>query len=109
MRSKELFRVFVRAIGLWVIASYIPSLLWSISAEVNAVAFAATDAFYFKDWLWTFASNQIPTLVAIGVGVYLLLGGESVVKLAYGGARCETCGRRRKAEDAAGCPECGSA
>lgn len=105
MKYKTLFRLAVKAIGVYMLATGISGL-----AYICTSAFLVWPARGTVDWaqwmIW-----PVSDVVEVALGVYLFLGGRWIANLAIPSNRphCHECGYELRGLPAAGmCPECGT-
>lgn len=105
MTHKSVFRLLVRATGLLVAAEHMPRLAQAILGFTRYGAFRDNGTSPMEALVWYF----IGPIVGICIGMYLLLRGGWVIKLAFPteGPYCRECGCRVANSPAQGaCPEC---
>ena len=111
MKHKTWFRLIIRAIGVWVLATAIPSAASSISRYVTM--FFDSSVGTTNPYLWQ-SSYYLPELIRVGLqlglGFYLLFGGDWIINKCIPSNRpyCPDCGYDLSHNSqAANCPECG--
>ncbi len=106
MKYKTLFRMMLKAIGVWVFVGGINSL----TGQIGMLGFYLANQSIGRGQVWYFFLNVIAPLVQFGVGAYLFFGGKWIVDRAIPGNRpyCHECGY--DLTNAAGnlCTECGT-
>jgi hypothetical protein len=108
MKYKTLFRMLMKAIGVWVFVEGLNGLL----SQVGYIVFTFTNAnMRASGQGWYFLWNIVSQLMQLGIGAYLFFGGKWIADLAIPGNRpyCHECGY--DLTNAAGnvCTECGTA
>ncbi len=106
MKYKTLFRLFVKALGLYLALTALDSALFALGTVSVAV---------INDWPGrplssSFLFNSIPALLQVGIGSYLFLRGEWIVNLAIPSNRpyCPECAYDLTGAASERCPECGT-
>ncbi len=99
MKYKTLFRMLLKAIGVWVFVVGIASLF-------SSLAYVFMGAFQSFFWI----AHLLGALSQLGIGIYLFFGGKWIADKAIPGNRpyCHECGY--DLTNAAGnlCTECGT-
>jgi hypothetical protein len=107
MKYKTLFRMLLKAIGVWVFVEGVGSGI----GQLGYLAFYFTNAsMRASGQQWYFVWNLAAPLAQIGLGLYLFFGGKWIADRAIPGNRpyCHDCGY--DLTNAAGnvCTECGT-
>lgn len=106
MKHKTLFRLIIKAMGLFFTVWALPGLLRTLLAYTsNALQGAPANL------EWWMVLEPIPALVQIAIGLYLFLGGEWIVNRCIPSNRpyCPECGYDVSKAKSPRCPECGAA
>ncbi len=107
MKYKTLFRMLIKAIGVWVFVEGLNGLLGQIGYIVYTFIDARMRA-SGQGWLyvWTVLSQ----LMQLGIGAYLFFGGKWIVDQAIPGNRpyCHECGYDLTNAAGSVCAECGT-
>lgn len=101
---RALFRILLRAIGVFFVIGGSASLLSSISAWGYDVVAGSNLAWSF----W--ARSVLHSLIEISLGLYCLFRGEWLVRLVSPNSAnaCEECGYDLRELPGSACPECGA-
>jgi len=117
MKHKTWFRLLLKIIGIFLLATAIPNLLNAVTAVVGMTM--TTGRQYWSVGtgfdLWTtlyFAYTQglIGSILQCVIGIYLLLGGKFLIDLCIPSNRpyCPDCGYELSGLAGDQCPECGA-
>jgi hypothetical protein len=115
MKRKTIVRIVVKLLGVYLIAMGLPqaassfsNMLVQIVANPNANSTAFGGGFF--DWQWM-VPNTMYLIAQIGVGVYLLFGGQFIINLIVPSNQtyCPECGYMLRKPIGAHCVECGAA
>ena len=105
MKYKTAFRLALKAIGVWLLAREVGSIVWV----------AGTFVTMWRDpsqvfMLGSAVQMAIGTVLGIAVGFYLFFGGKWITNLAIPSNRpyCHECGYELTGNVTGVCPECGT-
>ncbi len=109
MRYKTLFRVMMKAIGVW----FFVMGMTNVIGEVARLIVMATqeEGFARPELIEPYQiSSWIVTLCYVGAGLYLFFGGKWIANIAIPGNRvyCHECGYTLTESAGSHCPECGT-
>ncbi len=107
MKYKTLFRLTVKAIGLWLLTQAVLHACTATAHNVIALAITGPGPLGAVQW-WSPLLTSAPY---IAIGAYLFLGGRWIVDLAIPSNRpyCHECGYELSRTIGNTCPECGTA
>ena len=112
MKHKTWFRLVVKAIGIYLLASALPNLVNQIYFVVSTYL-SNGQMFGTPASPWPLTNYWLPLLLfqgcQFGVGLYLLFGGKWIVNLCIPSNRpyCPECGYDISEATGKCCPECG--
>ena len=112
MKHKTWFRLVLKAIGIFLIATGTVGLLDSVSGALGR-AVSLGGAGYGYELLqlleWALYSGLVGSIARLAFGAYLLFGGAKLVNLCIPSNRpyCPHCGYDLRAVNDERCPECG--
>jgi hypothetical protein len=104
------FKLLVRLVGLLLIGLSLPSVLWQIgrilASTISASPTRTSSSMSYE--LWSGVPYLLGYGVQLGLGIYLLRGGEWVIRkiLAEIHGRCSVCGFDIQNTKGSTCPEC---
>ncbi len=108
MKYKTLFRILLKAIGVWLFCEgmgpFVMPMVW-------VLGFALRPEAVTRGWGdWTYIINSLPPAIKVALGLYLFFGGRWIADLAVPGNRpyCHECGYDLTGLKSAHCPECGT-
>ena len=106
MKYKTLFRLLLKAIGVWIVASGVQSLVAMVGVLLMQISFRRMYSSGTDDWyvVFNFAGSGFFT----AFGFYLFFGGKWIVDKAIPSNRpyCHKCGYDLTAAVRNRCPEC---
>jgi len=107
MKYKTAFRLVIKAIGVWVIAGQMSSLVYMAGMFVEVWRDSSTSYVLLGSAL----QMAIGCAVGLATGLYLFFGGKWIVNLAIPSNRpyCHECGYELTGNVSGVCPECGTA
>jgi len=107
MKYKTLFRMGLKLLGLYLIATGI-SPLFAFAMQLALSLFTAGIAPFGGVQSWYFLVGLAQPIILIGTGLYLFFSGEWIVNLAIPGNRpyCQECGYDLTGATRNRCPEC---
>ena len=105
MKYKTLFRIMLKAIGVWVFVDGVGSVLGLTGYLLYNLN---TPGLGSQRWMFVF--NVLAPLVQLGLGAYLFFGGKWIADLAIPGNRpyCHECGYDLTNASGNLCSECGT-
>ena len=105
MRYKTLFRLLIKALGVWFLAEGLVSLVSAVGQAIGV--YTSRGASMPEWWLWV---GFLKPLAQIGIGTYLFYGGRWFVDRAIPGNKpyCHECGYELTHVSSNRCPECGT-
>ena len=97
------FKLLVRAIGVFYLATAIPSVLSSIWSSVQYWMEVGTD-------MYGFIAGSVYWVSQLGIALYLLLGGRRLIDFCLRDLKrcCPNCGYPTEGLTGPSCPECGA-
>jgi hypothetical protein len=115
MKHKTWFRLVIKAIGVYMLALYMPPFLWVLGSSLIAQILEAspqsgagwTGPSRLWEMFWYAVSSSS---LQVLVGLYLLFGGKWIVNLCIPSNRpyCPECGYQLSLSSRGNCPECGT-
>lgn len=108
MKYKTLFRMLLKAVGVWLFAEGLQGFVSGIALWSSVFQLPPNTRFGAQWWL-SIAQVMAGPVIQIAIGLYLFFGGAWIANKAYPGNRpyCAECGY-----DLTGsierCPECGT-
>lgn len=108
MKHKTWFRLVIKAIGVYMIVTTIPTIFSQVSWYV--IYYATLDAQAPDQWPWML-HNFLHWGFQLALGLYLLFGGKWIVNKVIPSNRpyCPECGYELSKASGGNCPECGAA
>lgn len=114
MKHKTWFRLVLKAIGVLVIAFGAPQVFRELIGHARwglswGTAPSQMSSMSPADVIWHLLSNSGPDFLLLGIGLYLLIGGERLVRFCIPSNRpyCADCGYDLSEQQGSICPECG--
>lgn len=112
MKHKTWFRLVLKAIGIFLLATGVVAVLDSVSGAVGRAMFTSGfgPGYWFLEVLaYALFSGLIGGLASLVIGAYFLFGGAKLVNLCIPSNRpyCPHCGYDLRAVNDELCPECG--
>ena len=107
MKYKTLFRMLLKAIGVWVFIEGIGSFL----QQFGYIAYTlTTPASRVAGQAWFYVTGVVTPLAQLGIGLYLFFGGKWIADKAIPGNRpyCHECGYDLTSAAGNVCTECGT-
>jgi len=104
------FRLFLRGIGIFLIALAVPSVVQSILYAAQWATNAAMMGGAYAGFWWTIGGSLVGSMAQAAFGVYLLFFGEGLIRrcLADTIGRCPVCQYDLKGKRTGKCSECGT-
>ena len=109
MKYKTLFRLMLKAIGMYIAANGLSSFVYHVGSFVVGSALGTLTSGRY--WSLSYFVMAIPQLIQIALGAYLFFRGEWIVNLAIPSNRpyCPECAYDLTGAPVERCPECGTA
>lgn len=112
MKHKTWFRLVLKAIGVYLLANSIPTLvgngIWVVYELSRDASAGSRGSILF--WTEYVARTMLPGVLEFGIGYYLLFRGQWIVNLCIPSNRpyCHDCGYDISKSRCEVCPECGA-
>jgi hypothetical protein len=113
VKHKTLFRLAVKIVGVFLIATTLIELPWTVYTQWSSIVQLTSRPAWpgspsgSRPWLYAF-QGSLRAILALAMGLYLFFGGEWIVNKAIPSNRpyCHECGYMLKNLTGNTCPEC---